>query len=52
LHLSVTESGKEPVFFCDVYNGGYHAFEIQNDGHYLIEISGEMMAGVVEVTVE
>lgn len=52
LHLSVTESGKEPVFFCDVYNWGYHAYTIQNDGHYLIEISGKRVTGGIEVTIE
>ena len=52
LHLCVTESGKEPVFFCDVYNWGYYAYTIQNDGHYLIEISGKRMTGGIEVTIE
>ncbi|MBR5421828.1 MAG: DUF2812 domain-containing protein [Lachnospiraceae bacterium] len=52
LYLSITESGKEPVFFGDFYNFGYHPVEIQNDGHYLIEISGKRATGIVEVTIE
>ena len=52
LQLSVTENGKEPVFFCDVYNWGYYSYTIQNDGHYLIEISGKSVTGSIEVTIE
>ena len=52
LYLSVTESGKEPAFYRDVYNWGYQIFEVQNDGHYQIEISGKKAIGMVEVTIE
>ena len=52
LHLVITESGEEPVFFCDTYNWGYHSYEIQKDGHYQIEITGKKATGVVEVTIE
>ena len=52
LYLSITESGKEPIFFGDFYNWGYHTIEIQKDGHYQIEISGKMMTGIVEVSIQ
>ncbi|MBE5901507.1 MAG: DUF2812 domain-containing protein [Lachnospiraceae bacterium] len=52
LYLSVTESGKEPIFFGDFYNCGSETVEIQNDGHYEIEMSGEKMTGNVEVSIE
>ena len=51
LHLSITERENEPVFFCDAYNWGYYAYTIQNDGRYLIEISGKRAIGNVEVTI-
>ena len=51
LYLSVTESGKKPVYFADFDNWGIYSYEIQNDGHYQIEVSGEKMTGIVEVSV-
>ena len=33
-------------------NWGYHAYTIQNDGHYLIEITGKSVTGGIEVTIE
>ena len=50
LYLSVTESGKEPVFFADFRNWGVYSYEIENDGHYRIEVSGQKMTGIVEVS--
>ena len=52
LYISITESGKDPIFFVNFYNFGYQTFEIGNDGHYQIEISGVKMTGIVEVTIE
>lgn len=52
VYLSITESGKDPIFLVDSYNFGYQTFEIENDGHYRIEISGEKMTGIVEVTIK
>ncbi len=52
LHLCISESGKDPVFFRDFYNSGYETKEIQNDGHYRIEISGRKMTGIVEVSIK
>ena len=52
LYMSITESGKEPIFFGDFYDTGYHTVGIQNDGHYQIKISGEKIEGIVEVTIE
>ena len=52
LYLSVTEIGKEPVFYGDSYNFGYYTYEIQNDGRFRIEISGKKATGIVEVTIE
>ena len=52
LYISIAESGKDPIFFTNFSNSCYHAFEIENDGHYQIEISGKRMSGVIEVTVE
>lgn len=54
LYLSIIESGKEPIFFGDFYDNldtGYHTVEIQNDGHYQIEISGKRIMGIIEVTI-
>ena len=50
--LSVTEKGKDPVFTCDDLNLGYYKYEIQNDGHYLIEVSGSKMTGNIEVDIK
>lgn len=52
VYLSITESGKDPIFLVDSYNFGYQTFEIESDGHYRIEISGEKITGTVEVTIE
>ena len=52
LYISITESGKDPIYFVDSYNFGYNSFGIQNDGHYRIELSGEKMTGTVEVTIK
>ena len=52
LYISITESGKDPIYFVDSYNFGYNSFEIQNDGHYRIELSGKKMTGTVEVTIK
>ncbi len=52
LYLSVTEIGKEPVFYSDSCNFGYYTYEIQNDGRFRIEISGKKATGIVEVTIE
>ncbi len=52
LFLSIAESGKDPIFFVDSYNFGYNTFEIENDGRYRIEMSGNKMTGTVEVTIE
>lgn len=52
VELRVTESGKEPVCSVDFYNLGYHSYEIQHDGHYLIEVSGAKMVGNVEVNIK
>ncbi len=51
LYLSVSENGEDPVFFGDFYNCGYETVEIKNDGHYLVEVSGNKMTGTVEVNI-
>ena len=51
LYLSIAEEGKEPVFSDDFYNFGYKTYEIQNDGHYTIEISGKKAIGIIDVTI-
>ena len=52
VYLSITASGNDPIFLVDSYNLGYQTFEIESDGHYRIEISGEKMTGIVEVTIK
>ena len=55
LHLDVTQKGKESVFsgdFYDTYENGPHTIEVQEDGHYLIEIDGRHLLGDVEVTIK
>ena len=52
VYLSITASGKDPIFLVDSYNFGYQKFGIESDGHYRIEISGEKMTGIVEVTIK
>ena len=52
LHLSVAEDGKDPIFSGNFYNWGYEAVEVSNDGHYRIEVSGEKVTGIIEVTIK
>jgi len=52
IRLSVTEKGKEPIFISDDLNLGYYTYVIQNDGHYLIEVSGNKMTGNIEVNIK
>ena len=52
LYLSVAEPGKDPIYFGNANNCGYYTFEIQNDGHYQVEILGKKVTGTIEVTVK
>lgn len=51
LHLSLAESGKDPVFFGDFYDTGDHTVGIQSDGHYRIEIAGKKAEGTFEAVI-
>ena len=52
IHVNVAEKEKEPVFYGDFYDSFDGEVEIQNDGHFFIEVSGRRARGDMEVVIK
>ncbi len=52
IHLSLGKDGKEPVFFGDFFEPVVHEYTINEDGHYIIEVSGRRAEGSATVTIK
>ena len=51
IDLSLGEGGTDPVFFGDFYKPCTHEYTINEDGHYIIEVSGRRAKGNTIVTI-
>ena len=51
IHVNVAEKEKESIFSCDFYDSFDEEVEIQNDGHFFIEVSGRRARGDMEVVI-
>ncbi|MBQ5989974.1 MAG: DUF2812 domain-containing protein [Oscillospiraceae bacterium] len=52
IHVNVAEKEKESIFSCDFYDSFDGEVEIQNDGHFLIEVTGRRAQSDVEVVIK
>ena len=52
IHVNVAEKEKKPIFSCDFYDSFDGEVEIQNDGHFLIEVTGRRAQSDVEVVIK